>query len=291
MKRVIVLCIVFSFCFLSSCFALEWKKMHEQADKASLQEVLDFEKKDPGSADGLYRLGLVYLNLHKDKDAENVFGRMLSIDPGSPEAKWGLAEVLRRQHELSESEKLLKEVIKLQPNFPPALVTLAYIKYTKLELNEAVRLASKVINLGLDNVDLSNFVRAYLIYGGTKGLIAHWGGPLSKVFNGTVVLSYLRKAESLQPDSAGVLLGMGSFYLLAPTIAGGDLEKAQVYLNKAIAADPLLADAYARRAQLYRFKGDNKKYEEYLNKAQEIDPGSELAIDIKSGECKFVCAR
>jgi tetratricopeptide (TPR) repeat protein len=185
----------------------------------------------------------------------------------------------------------LKELIKLKPDFSPAIITLAYIKYTKLELDEAVRLASKVINQGPGNVDLSNFVRAYLIYGGTKGLIAHRGGPLSKVINGTVVLSYLKKAQSLQPDSAGVLLGMGSFYLLAPTFAGGDLEKAQDYLGKAIAADPLSADAYARIAQLYMFKGDNQKYGEYLNKAQEIDPKSELTLDIKSGECKFVCSR
>ena len=99
----------------------------------------------------------------------------------------------------------------------------------------------------------------------------------------------LKTAQQLQPKSAQVMLGMGSFYLLAPRLVGGDLAKAQIYLNKGIQIDPLFADIYVRLAQLYKIKGDKEKYDFYLNKAGQIDPQSELLLDVKSGKCKFIC--
>jgi len=290
MKKIIVLILFIFFCFRSA-YALDWKKLHDEADKLTLPEAAASSEKDPGSADRLYSLGLVCLNLHRDKEAKEAFEKILLESGDRVEAKWGVAEVLRRQHDIEKSERLLNEVIQKDGNFSPAYITLAYIKYTQLKLNDAVRLVSKVIGQGAENVDLSNYVRAHLIYGGTKGLIAHRGGPFSKLVNGIVVLGYLKKAESLQPDSAGVLLGVGSFYLLAPTIAGGSLEKAEDYLERSVSMDPLLADTYVRLAQLYKFKGSDREYEININKALEIDPGNELALDIKSGECRFVCTR
>jgi Tfp pilus assembly protein PilF len=124
---------------------------------------------------------------------------------------------------------------------------------------------------------------------GAKGMIAHYGGPLSKLINGTAVLPNLKKAQVLQPNSAAVMFGLGSFYLLAPPLAGGNLGKAEEYLKKAITIDPFFADAYVRLGQFYKIKGDNQKYSFYLNKALEIDPQNELANDIYSGKCKFIC--
>ena len=121
-------------------------------------------------------------------------------------------------------------------------------------------------------MDLSNYTRAYLIIGGSYGMLAKYGGPLSKVFNGTQVLPNLKKAQALQPDSAAVLFGLGSFYFLAPAIAGGNINKALGYLMRAVVVDPLLADAYVRLAQVYRMKGDNANFEKYLNRALQIDP-------------------
>jgi tetratricopeptide (TPR) repeat protein len=200
-----------------------------------------------------------------------------------------MAEVLRRQHKLGESEKLLNEVTKLNPEFSPAYISLAYIKYIQFNFNEGVKLAGKVLSQGEKKVDRSNRVRAYLLLGGIKGTIAHYGGPISKLINGTSVLSNLKAAEVLQFGSAEVKLGLGSFYLLAPSFAGGDIGKAEEYLKKAIEIDPLLADSYVRLGQIYKARGDNAKYEAYLRKALEIDPQNELAIDISSGKCKFIC--
>jgi tetratricopeptide (TPR) repeat protein len=196
---------------------------------------------------------------------------------------------LRRQHKLKESELILDELIKSLPQFSPAYISLAYIKYIQMDFEKSVQLARKVIGQGADNVDLSNYVRSYAMMAGAKGMIAHYGGPLSKAINGIAVMSNLRKAERLQPDSPGVLFGLGSFYLLAPGFAGGNVDKAGPYLEKAIKIDPGFSDAYVRLAQFYKLKRDNEKYQAYLNKALEIDPQSELALDIKNGNCKFIC--
>lgn len=290
MFKKIILC--FAICFLlgiNLCYGLDWKKLHEEADRKNLPDVLSAVQAKPNSVDDLYVLGLVYLNLHKDKEAEDAFNRVLALDSKIIEAKWGLAEVLRRQHNPDKSENILKDVMKSAPEFSPAYITLAYIRYIQMNFNEAVRLANKVLEQGRKRVDLSNYVRAYLLRGGVKGMIAHYGGALSKVINGTAVLPNLKSAEKLQPESAGVKFGLGSFYLLAPSLAGGDLEEAQIYLKKAIEVDPLFTDAYVRLAQLYKIKGDSQKYNEYIKKALEIDPKNELALDVSSGRCRFIC--
>ena len=289
LKRLALLLVIYLFFGINLSYGLEWKKLHEKADNMNLSDALIDAKAKPNSIDDWYLLGLVYLNLHKDKEAGEVFNKVLTLAPGVIEAKWGAAEVLRRQHKLKESEEFLSEVLKLNPDFPAASITLAYIRYIQMNFNAAVKLAIKVLNQRDMDVDLSNHVRAHLLYGGTKGMIAHYGGPISKLVNGTAVLPSLRAAEKLQPDSAGVKFGLGSFYLLAPALVGGDLEKAEVYLKKAVEIDPLFADAYVRLGQLYKIKGASKRYDEYLNKALAIDPQNELALDIKNGKCKFIC--
>ncbi|MEI6631183.1 MAG: tetratricopeptide repeat protein [bacterium] len=290
MSRLIGLCLLLSLFLLSEvCYGLEWKKLHEQADKTTLSGALDSLKQKPDSMEELYILGLAYLNIHKDQEAGEVFSRILRLYPQTIEARWGLAEVQRRQHNLDKSEALLSEIIEANPDFSPAYISLAYLKYMRMDFKESIALAYKVIKQGKSSVDLSNYTRAYLLVGGGRGMLAHYGGPISKIANGTAVLPNLKKAEVLQPDSPGVLFGLGSFYFLAPGLAGGDKEKAFGYLEKALQQDPLFADAYVRLAQFYKYKGDNDKYKAYLDKAARIDPQNGLLLDALNNKCRFVC--
>ncbi|MFA4984180.1 MAG: tetratricopeptide repeat protein [Candidatus Omnitrophota bacterium] len=272
----------------SSC-AMDWKKLHEAADKTMPSDAFMRVQANPTSVKDLYILGLIYLNQHKDAQARNMFSEILKMQPDLLEARWGTAEVLRREHELKKSRKILEEIIKSEPKFSPAYISLAYIDYLEGDFEGAASLAEKVLKQGREAVDLSNYVRAYLILGGAKGMIAHYGGPLSKVINGTAVLPNLKKAQELKPNSPEVFFGMGGFYLLAPGLAGGDINLAIVYLEKAVKADPMFADAYVRLGEAYKIKGNNAKHELYLRKALEIDPKNELALDARSGRCKFIC--
>lgn len=259
------------------------------ADALSPAEIEKLLESNQDISEGLYLSGLVYLNRHKEFEAKEAFKAMLEKDPQSVEAQWGLAEVLRRDKDIEASGKMLNKVIEADPQFWPAYITLAYLKYTQADFDGAVRLALKVRSQGRKRVDLSNYTRSYLIFAGAKGMIASTGGPFSKLINGTQVLPNLKKAEKLQPDSVAVLFGLGSFYFLAPGIAGGSIEKAIYYLERAVEEDPLFADAYVRLAQVYKAKEDIAKYRHYLDKAKEVDPENELLQDEKTGMCKFNC--
>ncbi|MFC1658287.1 tetratricopeptide repeat protein [Candidatus Omnitrophota bacterium] len=273
----------------SSAFALEWKRLHEEADSKSLKGALISSQENPGSLEDLYVLAMLYLNLHKNSDAESVFKAMLTLEPGLTEARWGIAEVLRRRGENQKAEELLQGIMKESPGFSPANITLAYLRYRQTRFQEAIRLALAVLRQGQDEVDLSNYTRAYLIIGGARGMLASAGGVFSKIVNGTQVLPNLKKAEELQPDSPAVLFGLGSFYFLAPAIAGGNRQKALEYLERAIEVDPLFADAYVRLAQVYKMQGDEITFRKYLDRALEIEPDNELVKDALSGSCKFNC--
>ncbi|MFA5337772.1 MAG: tetratricopeptide repeat protein [Candidatus Omnitrophota bacterium] len=286
----VVLSVIFFF-GANFCYAFEWRKVHEEADKKDIKQAKNIQQENPQSQEASYLLGLVYLNSYKNKEAGSVFDGMLSGNPDSIEAKWGLAEVMRRGHELDKSEKILNEIIKKSPQFSPAYISLAYIRYIKLDFNGASRLAYRVIRQQRKNVDTTNYVRALLLYAGAKGMIAHYGGPISKIINGTAVFPALDTAKNLLPEYPGVYYGFGSFYLLAPEVIGGDINLAKKYLEKAIKADPFFADSYVRLSQIYQLKGDEVEAQIYLNKALAVDSGNELALDIKNGNCKFICAQ
>jgi tetratricopeptide (TPR) repeat protein len=287
------LIIVVSMVFFSTAFCagenLDWKRLNEEADQKSLQEAIRNADDQSDSLDALCVLGLVYLNQHKDSDAENIFALMLRKNPDSSEATWGVAEVMRRKHNADESQRLLEKVIKACPDFSPAYISLSYIKYSQTAFKESADLASFVMHQGKDKVDRSNYTRAYLLVAGARGMIAYNGGPIVKIRYGGSVLGYLRKAEELQPHSAAVLFGLGSYYFLAPSLLGGNRQKALDYFEAAIRSDPLFTDAYVRLAQLYRMKGDEIKYQAYLEKAKQIDPQNFLLLDMQNKKCKFIC--
>lgn len=289
--RMLYVALVFFTCSLTPVYGADWKSLHEQADRLSLKQAKDNCKEAADSKDALYVLGLAQLNLHHDREARESFEKIIASDQQSIPAKWGLAEALRRDHELTRAAQMLKEIVGSDPGFAPAYISLGYIQYTKRDFEQAVELASRVLKSGRENVDLSNYVRAYLLMAGSKGMIAHYGGPFSKLINGTAVYPMLKKAEALQPNAPGVLFGIGSFYLLAPRLVGGNLEEAQKYLLRAIDVDPQFSDAYVRLAQVYQIKGDNRTYEEYLSKALAIDPKNEVALDIKNKKCAFICPK
>jgi len=288
-KKIFLLFVAFFLGWSSVCAGMDWKALHERADKEGAAKALSALGKNPASKDDLYVLGLVYLNEYKNKEAEAAFDKLLAQDPGLIEAKWGKTEMLRRKHELDKSRQMLEEIIKEDPSFSPAYISLAYIKYRDMDFTGCVRLASDVIAQGPENVDTTNYVRAYGLYAGGKGMLAHYGGPFSKVIDGMAVLPNLQKAQKIQPDSAVVLFGLGSYYLLAPSFVGRDVDKAGEYLKKALKADPKFVDIYVRLAQYYKIKGDQVKYNEYLKKALELDPQNEVALDVQSGACKFIC--
>ncbi len=289
MRKFVIMLLLFCLCSGAAGYALDWKKLHEEADRETAADIPALTNSAQTGPEALYRTAIVLLNRHKDREAGETFAKLAEVAPDSTEVKWGRAEVLRRQHQPDAAKKLLQGVIASDAKFAPAYISLADIRYFQGNFNECERLAQKVLRMG-ERVDISNRVRAFILLGGAKGMIAHYGGPVSKLINGSAILANLKAAEKLQPNAAVVKFGLGTFYFLAPRLAGGDLAKAESYLQEAIKRDPLFANAYVRLAQFYRMKGNKERFRFYLKAALEIDPQNELALDAQSGKCSFICA-
>lgn len=288
-KKILIVGVLFCLLIIKPTFSLDWAKLHEKSDDFSLKQAKKLVSGDKQPITGLYLLALVYLNQYKNQEAEETFEKILKIEPSNLFAKWGKIECRRRKHQCETCREELKQIIEENPDFAPAYMTLAYLYYVDMKFEEAAKLSYKVIKMGQSNVDQSNYIRALGLFSGSKGMIAHYGGPLSKIINGRAVMAYLKKAEKIDPNSAIVYFGFGSYYLLVPPIFGRNLEKAEKYLQKSIEADPNFANTYVRLAQVYRAKSNMDKYNEYINKALEIDPKNEFALDIKTRTCDFTC--
>ncbi|HQJ15612.1 MAG TPA: hypothetical protein PLJ26_03930 [Candidatus Omnitrophota bacterium] len=290
MKRV-TSCMILCAALLCNCrcLALDWKALHEQADRTDLRTALMRVDKDPRSVPDLYLLGLVYLETYQPDKAGEVFGRLLSVDPQSVEGIWGKAEVMRRDHRYDQAEDLLVGIIEIDPDFCPAYLSLAYIRFAQARFEDSANYALTVVRKNSRDVDTSTYARAHLIYAGAKGMISYFGGPMSHFINGIIVMPTLREAQEMKPDSPEVLFGFGCYYLLAPRGMGKNIRLAQYYLERLVEDEPLFPDGFARLAQVYKIQGDQKRYEQMLNTALELDPRCELALDIKNGWCRFIC--
>ena len=287
MLILLIICSAGVFCQLS--YAFDWKSLHELADICTLERAKQALNQNPRDIEKLYVLGLVLFNKHQDVQAKEIFDKILTIDPDNIPAQWALAEFLRRQHELAEAERILTWLIHDQPDFSPAYISIGYIKYVHLLFDETVDLMGVVIDHGKDNVDLTTYVRAHCIYAAAKGMIAYYGGPISKSINGAAFLRHLRIVKNLQPENVLVPYGFGCYYLLIPAKYNKRLDIAEGYFRKALSIDPLIPDIYVRLAEVYNLKGDQDKAKEYIDKAADIDPKNELLQDFLSGDCKFVC--
>lgn len=262
--------------------ALDWIRLHDEQYKITLEQAMINSADDPGSIDKKYVLALSYVNMNEYQKAKQVFNEMLAADPDIIEARWGMAEISRRQHDLYGSEKTLNEIIAECPDFSPAYISLAYIRQSLRDYFACVDLAKKAVKISEKIGDKANRVRGLCLLAGANGMIALEGNVFMKLFYGGNVLPNLKKAESIDGNASAVLYGLGCYYLMVYPMFGRDLDLSEAYFNRLLEKNPNYAEVYARLAQIYRLKGNKQKYSVMLDKALEIDPKNELALEVKA---------
>lgn len=220
-----------------------------------------------------------FLRTRRDKEALSAFEAVLSTEPDNLSAMWGKAEMKRRQREYAEAEGLLKKIISRDPSHAPSLNSLAYIRYNSGKLDDALGMVNKV--LSSDKATAQDKALAYMMIAAINSKRSSQGWFFSKIRYGTQIKCYFLKAMELSPDLPEVHLGLGSFYLMAPGIAGGNPDKAVEELECAVKIAPGFATANARLAQAYKKKGDMEKYQFYKDKTFELDPHNEVLPELK----------
>ena len=218
------------------------------------------------------------LKVRKNNEAIAIFENVLYQQPDNTDALWGKAEVLRRENDYAQAEELLRRSLQIDPKHNPSIVALSYLRYKAGALDEA----QKLINRSFKDACLGreDQAMAYMVQGAINARRASKRGFLNKIRFGTQIKGYFLKATKLAPDLPEVHVGLGTFYLLAPAIAGGDLQKALMELELSVKLAPDFATANALLAQVYLKKGDNKKYNFYIERARKLDPKNEYINEL-----------
>lgn len=214
--------------------------------------------------------GLKLLAERKDSSALNIFEQILKAEPQNPDALWGKAEVLRRRHKLKESEQILNGILAKDPGHLSSLNSLAYIKYLDNKIDESERIVERILKHS--RLDKENQALAFLLLGAIYSKRTQEGWLFSKIKYGTQIRHYFELARQTAPEMPETHLGIGTFYLKAPAIVGGDINKALKELELSVSMAPDFATANARLAQAYKKMGAMGKYNYYLNKAKTLDP-------------------
>ena len=221
------------------------------------------------------------LKARKDKQALKIFEEILAKQPNNVDAIWGKGEVKRRKYEVREAEELFNEALKKDANYAPALISLAYIRSKEDKLDQALKIINKVLKLKDKSISRENRGMAYMVLGSINSRRST-GGLLSKVAYGTQIKGNLLKAKELAPDCAEVHLALGTFYLKAPGIVGGNIDEALKELEIADKLAPNFSTVQGRLAQVYQKLGNKEKFEYYLKRTKELDMRNETLTEICS---------
>ncbi len=221
--------------------------------------------------------GMMLLKSRRDKEALAAIERALSQDPSNLEALWAKAEILRRNREYKESEAILNEILAKNPIHTPSMLTLSYIKYKENKIKESQGLVDQVLKI--KNLDKEDRALAYMMLGAINSKSISDGWVLEKIIHGLQVKACFDKAAKLAADLPEVHLALGTFYLKAPGVLGGNLDKAIKELGTAVRIAPDFAEANARLAQAYKKKGKIDEYNFYIKRAKDLDPENEALTE------------
>lgn len=131
-------------------------------------------------------------------------------------------EEIKTQFQNGQYQQLIQILeLKDKSSISPEVFTYFIYSYSQLDLDEAEEVAEQAIKVHTDSADL------LLVHADIMGQQAQ-NSIFSALSYAKKALSSLQKAVALQPNETKYLNGLMSFYLAAPSIAGGDTDKALV---------------------------------------------------------------
>jgi tetratricopeptide (TPR) repeat protein len=253
-----------------------YKKQTASLQKRKVSSEAEIRALDSGS---MLSQATALLQQRFDAEAEEIFDKIILQNPGDLDALWGKGEVLRRRRDFFEADKIFKLILKQNPNHGSALTSLAYLEYNENRFKEAISLTEKALKT--NGISRQNKALAYLMLGAINSRLSQKGGLLNKIKYGTKIKGYFLRAYETDPNLSEVHVALGSFYMLAPAIAGGSFNKALSELELAVEICPNFATANARLAQAYLIKGDLLKYNLFLERAKDLDPENEVVKELE----------
>ncbi|MFT6270700.1 MAG: tetratricopeptide (TPR) repeat protein [Alphaproteobacteria bacterium] len=144
--------------------------------------------------------------------------------PGTSTANIDLSQY-QANYEKGEYKTVVSDLKSLQlDNFTPEHYELYVASLSRINLDDAEEAANQAIVAYSENADM------YLMHASVMGDQAS-DSIFSALGYAKKALASLEKATALEPNDPKYLNGLMSFYLMAPSIAGGDTEKALALAN------------------------------------------------------------
>ena len=124
--------------------------MKRMADKKA-EPLLAKLKTDPGNAETLNQLGILYKATHQFKEAEGYYQKALEVDPKNVNVRTDLASCLYFTGDIDGAIAELKKTLTYDPKHAGALMNLGIIEYkSKNDASDAVASWEKLLKLHPD---------------------------------------------------------------------------------------------------------------------------------------------
>ena len=220
-------------------------------------------------------MGLAALKQNREAEAIEFYNQAVTESPNSGEAYFNLSEVFKKQNRTDDFLAMLQKSIAAYEQSPPlsphvaeVYCTLGRYFYSNGKTDEAIEQFKKAIaanpqylfaytNLANIYRQQSKYAEAFGIYGRMievgkdespaelAEIYSLYGFSAIKINNWAAAVKALEKAIELQPEAADYAnLGWAYNGLAAVTKDQSNYAKAEVVLQKAIAIDSNLAQAY-----------------------------------------------
>jgi len=152
------------------------------------------------------------------------------------------------------AEKLFKKIIDKNDSSAAANYYLARIKYIQKKYDDASDFAERAVEL---NPDIADY---HFWYANVLGAKAQRSNVFKQAWLAHKILKQFKQTVALDSMHIGGHIGAGNFYLMAPGIMGGDIDKAREEAQTIIR---LGSDrGYWLQAAIYQKEGDFDKAEQ-----------------------------
>jgi tetratricopeptide (TPR) repeat protein len=225
-----------------------------------LSSLAAAQSPDSPIAPGLHLLqeGRTTLDQKTLVEARDYFSQLISKDRNNAEYFYQLARVdayrvdaYAGQHDNKNAEATLKQAVS--------------------EIEHAIELNDK-------------FARAHSLLADLYGRKINMSGFMAGPRYGPKIDADNKKAFELDPNDPNVLASRGREYLMAPSMFGGDANKAIENLRKATQADPANDENFVWLSRAYRKAGNSAEADKALREALRLNPSSVFAKNTATGK-------
>jgi tetratricopeptide (TPR) repeat protein len=232
--------------------------------QGQFQEALDhFEaalKKNPNDLGTRFRLGVTYRRMHKLDLAAKALDEVAAVDREYPGIALERGLLFEESGDLQRALEQFKSASQKAPNDLDLMLRVGAAYVAIGEVDTALPSLLKVKDARPNSAEANHFVgRAYLKQGGLEGALA---------------MRYLQRAVALDPNKAEYHLYVA---WAANEATPAQLGLARTEVEKALALDKLLADAYWQRGVVERKESQVTDAIRDLKRALELKPSRHAA--------------